>query len=143
MMNLGVAGDYEKMLEKAVKDLFLNYRKNNRYWHTLNKGGFDMMEEYGRYKFMLEHKDLFTDSNIERLLNLYGGGNVMQALHLIQNYYTSDEQKRNSDSIGIAPHFLMQALVEIVANNWLTWDFDDLCHKLEIDDYKDDFLPMY
>lgn len=31
MLGLGVAGDYEIKLEKAVKDLFLNYRKNNRY----------------------------------------------------------------------------------------------------------------
>ena len=123
---------YYKKLRKATWNLIYNYAASGKVPKT-NNIAFEMMEEYGRYKFMLEHKELFDENNIEKIFVINGQGSVLETVVEIGEYHLYDSVKSKSDSVGYAKHFLMQSYTEIFANKYIK----DICNGYGIDLPKD------
>lgn len=109
---------YYKKLRKATMKLIYNYVASGKTPQT-NNIAFEMMEEYGRYKFMLDNKELFDENNIEKVFVIYGQGSVLETVKEIGDYHLYDSVKSKSDSVGYAKHFLMQSFTEIFANDYI------------------------
>lgn len=132
MLLLNKGNWYEMGLTVAIMDLIKKGIANNIEFKTCNFG-YELMENYGRYKFMLDNKELFDENNIEKILSLYGSGSVLQAVKQIEDYYTFNSVKNKSDSKGYAPHFLMQALVEILINKHIKMYFRHEMNILDLE----------
>jgi UDP-glucose 4-epimerase len=132
MLLLNKGNLLEMDLTVAIMDLLKKGIANNIEFKTSNFG-YELMENYGRYKFMLDNKELFDKNNIEKILSIYGGGSVLESVKEIEDYYTFNSVKNKSDSKGYASHFLMQALVEILINKHIKMYFRHEMNILDLE----------
>lgn len=103
----------DKEVKSAILALIENFA-NTEEKPKINNLGYDCMEEYGRFKMMLDFK-IFNLQKAEKLLTV-AFDNILEGVASISEYYKEDKVKKLSDSNGFTYHFIIQSLFEIAIN---------------------------